>query len=117
MVVWITGAAALGAIVVASLIPADLQLRTGLHWLTEHFLIFFVTTAIFCGAWQRPLFVGTLMMLVSPMLEAMQGLTPDRTPDLPTALSGAAGALSGALFMKAALAIPFGRQRKESGAA
>ncbi len=97
----LAGVVGLVAIVVASLIPANMQIRLGLHWLIEHFLIFFVTTAIFCRASQKPLLVGGLMMLVSPTLEAIQGLTPDRTPDLQTALSGAAGALSGALFVKA----------------
>jgi hypothetical protein len=37
-------------------------------------------------------------MAYAEVLEALQGLTPDRVPDLPTALSGAAGALSPALL-------------------
>ena len=41
----IAGAAALiAAIVVASLIPANMQLRTGMGWLTEHFLAYFALT-------------------------------------------------------------------------
>ena len=38
--VWLSGAAAFVAIVVASLIPAKMQLRTGLPWQVEHFLAY-----------------------------------------------------------------------------
>jgi hypothetical protein len=63
--VWLCGATAFVAIVVASLIPAKLQLRSR----------------------------GGSLMVSAALREALQGLTPDRVPDLPTALSGAAGAL------------------------
>jgi hypothetical protein len=33
-------------------------------------------------------------MAFAALLEALQGLTPDRTPDLPTALAAASGALT-----------------------
>jgi hypothetical protein len=36
--VWLFGTTAVVAIVVASLIPAKLQLRTGLPWPVQHFL-------------------------------------------------------------------------------
>ena len=71
-----------------------MQIRTGLHWQVEHFLVYFIATAIFCLAWPRPLIVAGVMMVFSALIEAMQVLTPDRTPDLPTALSAAAGALT-----------------------
>jgi VanZ family protein len=94
----IVGATLIAVIVVASLIPANMQLRTGLGWLTEHFLAYFAVTAIFCLAWPRPLIVGPALMVLSGAIEALQGLTPDRVPDLPTALSGAGGALLAALL-------------------
>jgi peptidoglycan/LPS O-acetylase OafA/YrhL len=90
-------AAVLAAIVVASLIPADMQLRSGLNWLIEHFLAFFVAALVLCLAWPRPVIVAAALMALSALLEMLQGLTPDRVPDLPTALSGAAGAVAGAL--------------------
>ena len=90
--------ALIAAIVVASLIPANMQLRTGMGWLTEHFLAYFALTALFCLAWPRPLLVGGALMVFSGALEALQGLTPDRVPDLPTALAGAGGALLAALL-------------------
>jgi VanZ family protein len=88
------------AAVVATLIPANMQLRTGLHWQVEHFLVYFVATNIFCLAWPRPFIVAGVMIVFSAVLEALQGLTPDRTPDLPTAFAAAAGALSAAVLAK-----------------
>jgi hypothetical protein len=40
------------------------------------------------------------MMAFSALLEVLQSLTPDRTPDLPTALSAAAGALTAGILGK-----------------
>ena len=40
-----SGVIILIAAVVASLIPANLQIRTGLHWQVEHFLFYFIATA------------------------------------------------------------------------
>jgi len=85
-------------IAVASLVPANMQLRTGLHWLVEHFLAYGGAALILCLAWPRPLIVAGALMAVSALLEVLQGLTPDRVPDLPTALSGAGGAIAGALL-------------------
>ena len=94
------GATVIAAIVVASLIPANWQLRTGLHWQVEHFVSYFLATSIVCLAWPRPFIVALELMVFAGLLEALQGLTPDRVPDLPTALSGAAGVLSAALLAK-----------------
>jgi len=91
--IWL-GAIVLMAAIAASLIPANMQIRTGLHWQVEHFLVYFVATPIFCLAWPRPFIVVGVIMAFAALLEALQGLTPDRTPDLPTALAAAAGALT-----------------------
>jgi hypothetical protein len=100
--IWIfkAGAAAVVLIAVASLVPANMQIRTGLHWLVEHFLAYLGAGFILCLVWPRPLIVAGVLMAVSALLEILQGLTPDRVPDLPTALSGADGALTGALVAK-----------------
>ena len=90
-----SGVIILIAAVVASLIPANMQIRTGLHWQVEHFLFYFIATAIFCVAWPRPFIVAGVMMAFSALLEALQGLTPD-----PTALSAAAGALTAGVLAK-----------------
>jgi len=94
------GGALLVAIAVASLIPAGWQIRLGLHWLVEHFLIYFAVTVLLCLAWPRPFLVAGSLMVLAGVLEALQGLTADRVPDLPTALSGAAGVLAGGLFVQ-----------------
>jgi hypothetical protein len=73
-------------------------LRTGLHWLVEHFVVYFGVTAIICFAWPRPFLVAASLMLLAGLLEALQGVTLDRTPDLLSALSGAGGVLTAALL-------------------
>ena len=57
---WVAGAGLLlvAAIAVAALIPTGWEVRTGLHWLVEHFLVFFFVTLVFCIAWPRPALVG-----------------------------------------------------------
>jgi VanZ family protein len=85
--------ASLGLITYAALGPASWQLRPMLGWKTEHFFGFFTVSFIACFAWRRPLMVGLALMATAGLLEALQGLTPDRIPDFLTALSGACGAL------------------------
>ena len=97
--VWLCGAVALTAIAVATLGPAPWVLRTGLHWLVEHFVVYFSVTAMICVACPRPFLVATSLMLLAGLLEALQGLTLDRTPDLLSALSGAGGVLTAALLV------------------
>jgi VanZ family protein len=74
-----------------------LQFRTG-HWEIEHFLAFFAVTSIVCLTWPRPFVVGGVLMVVAALLEGLQGLTPDRTPNLMGAVWGAVGALAAALL-------------------
>ena len=85
--------ALLGLIAYAALGPANWQPRPMLGWKTEHFLGFFIVTFIACLAWPRPFVVGPALMATAGLLEALQGLTPDRIPDFLTALCGAGGAL------------------------
>jgi chromate transport protein ChrA len=77
----------------AALGPANWQLRPMLGWKTEHFLGFFVITLVTCLAWPSLLIVGAALMAAAALFEILQGLTPDRTPDLMTAVCGAGGAL------------------------
>jgi hypothetical protein len=105
----IAGAILLAAIAADSLVPVDWQVRLGLHWLTEHFLAYFAVTLIICFAWPRPMAVAAWLVPLAVLLEALQGLTPDRVPDLPTALFGAAGVASAALLADLALWLRKGR--------
>jgi VanZ family protein len=75
-----------------------LELRPGLGWRTEHVLAYFVITSIACLAWPRPFVVGPSVMAASPLLEALQALTPDRHADFQAGLYGAGGAMAAALL-------------------
>ena len=110
----ILGAVLIAAIVVASLVPAGWQVRLGLHWLVEHFLAYFAVTALFCLAWPRPMVVAAGLLPAAVLLEALQGLTPDRVADFPTALFAAAGVASAALLADLAITL---RKRARIGAA
>jgi VanZ family protein len=94
----LAGAILLAAIAADTLVPVDWQIRLGLHWLIEHFLAYFVVSFVICLAWRRPLIVAVSLMALAGALEAVQDLTADRIPDLPTAFCGAAGVLTGALL-------------------
>lgn len=87
----------------AALGPADWQVRLGLHWLVEHFLGFFGLTLFACVAYPRPMRVSAVLLPIAVGLEAAQALTPDRKPDLATALVAAAAVASAALLADAFL--------------
>jgi VanZ family protein len=98
-------AAAVAALLFAAMGPADWQFRTGLGWRTEHVLAYFVATSLACLVWPRPFVVGPALMAASPLLEALQALTPDRHANFEAGLYGAGGALAAAslaeLFIRA----------------
>jgi VanZ family protein len=85
-------------LVIASLGPANWQPRTGLGWPLEHFGAYFVVTLIVCLAWPRPFLVGGVLMAIAALLEGLQGLTPDRVPNVMGAFCAAGGALAAALL-------------------
>lgn len=82
----------------AALGPAKLQLRTGLGWRWDHFVVFFVFTMILCFTWPRPFVIGGAFMALSMLLEGLQAFTPHRHASLEAALYGASGAFAAALF-------------------
>ena len=94
------GAAAFAAVAMAALLPTKWVPRTGLGWQVEHFSIYFATTLVLCIAFPRPYIVAISVIVSSAILEALQGLTPDRVPDLTTALCGAAGAISATILIE-----------------
>jgi peptidoglycan/LPS O-acetylase OafA/YrhL len=93
------------AIVYAALGPEDWQVRLGLHWLVEHFLAFFTLTVLACLIWPRPMLVAAVLVPVAVGLEVAQGLTPDRTPDVGTALMAAAAVALAALLVDLVLSL------------
>ena len=92
------GATALAALAMAALLPTKWVPRTGLGWGVEHFSVYFATTIVLCIAWPRPFIVAVSLIMFSGILEALQGLTPDRMPDFTAALSGASGAIFAAIL-------------------
>ena len=109
----LAGTVLLAAIAAATFVPAAWQIRLGLHWLTEHFLAYFVVTALFCLASRRPMAVAAVLVPLAVVLETFQALTADRTADAVTALFAAAGVASAALLADLALAW---RRKAGSGA-
>jgi len=91
-------AVVLAGIAYATLAPVGWEIRLGLHWLVEHFLAYFTVTILACLAWPRPMRVAAVLLPIAVMLEAAQALTPDRMPDLATALSAATGVATAALL-------------------
>ena len=89
----------MASLVLATLLPTKFIPRTGLGWETEHFLMYFAATTILSIASRRPLLVALSLMACSGVLEALQGLTPDRFPDLTAALAGTAGVISAATLV------------------
>ena len=92
--------AAIAFIVVTGLGPAQWQPRTSLGWELDHVVGYFVITLLVCFAWPWPLVVGPVLMVFAMALEALQGLTPDRIPNLSAALYGALGVLMAACFVE-----------------
>ena len=87
------------ALIIASLfLPPKLeQLRTG-HWEVEHFLAYFGAVPIICFGWPRPFLVATNLIPVAALLEVLQCLKPDHSPNFLAALSSIGGVLAGALL-------------------
>jgi hypothetical protein len=103
---WIlVGLVLLGAaLAYAALGPANWQIRLGLRWLLEHFLVFFALTVLACIAYPQPMRVAAVLLPFAVGIEAAQALTPDRTPDIATALVSAASVASAALLVDGFLA-------------
>ena len=72
----------MAAIAMATLLPTKWDPRTGFGYQVEHFLVYFTATIALCIVWRRPYVVAVSLIISSALLEALQGLTPDRFPDL-----------------------------------
>src|SRR6476660_1794877 len=92
------GVMVLGALIFASLLlPRQLeQMRTG-HWEIEHFLAYLMAVPIICLGWPRPFFVAINLIPAAALLEVLQCLRPDHSPNFFAALSSMEGVLVGAL--------------------
>jgi VanZ family protein len=80
------------------------QMRTG-HWFTEHFVGYFVASAIICLGWRRPFLVAAVLSVAAAVLEGLQSLTPSHTPNVFSVLGGTSGAWLAALMIEAIRAV------------
>ena len=79
-----------------SLLPSNLEIRTGAPDELEHFLAYFVAAVLFgLGYPRKPLFVAVILALISVLLEALQAFSPGRSVRLHDIWFSGAGAISG----------------------
>ena len=92
-------ALALVALILTSLfLPPQLeQLRSG-HWEVEHFLAYLAAVPILFLGWPRPFLVAGVLIPAAALLEVLQCLRPDHTPNALAALSSIGGVLVGCLL-------------------
>jgi VanZ family protein len=83
-------------LVFLSLVPGNLEVRTGVPGELEHFAAFFITAGLFVLSYSQRhfLILGTLVAHAG-LLETLQSLSPGRTANLLDACAGAAGAVLG----------------------
>jgi hypothetical protein len=82
----------LAVLIFASLLlpPRLEQLRTG-HWEIEHFVAYLLAVPIICLGWPRPFLVATTLIPAAALLEALQCLRPDHSPNVVAGLSSIGG--------------------------
>jgi VanZ family protein len=90
------GVLVVALLIFASLMPPKLeQLRTG-HWEIEHFLAYLAAVPILYLGWPRPFLIAAALVPTAALLEALQCLQPDHSPNSLAALSSMGGAAVGA---------------------
>ena len=96
------GVLAFALVVYASLmLPAQVErMRTG-HWFTEHFVGYFVAGVIICLGWRRSFLAAGILTVTAFVLEGLQALAPNHSPNLLSVLGGATGAWLAALVVEA----------------
>jgi VanZ family protein len=96
------GVVAFALVVYASLmLPDQLErMRTG-HWFTEHFVGYFIASLIICLGWRRRFLVAAGLTVTAFVLEGLQALAPNHSPNLLSVLGGASGAWLAALIVEA----------------
>ena len=71
--------------------PAKWQPRTMLGWELDHFMGYFGIMFLVCLAWPRPWLVSAAMVAFALILEGLEALTPDRSPNLLAVFYSACG--------------------------
>jgi hypothetical protein len=96
----IFSAALLAAVVITALGPAKWQPRTMLGWELDHFIGYLGITFLVCLAWPRPWLVSATMITFALILEGLQALTPDRSPNLLAVFYSACGIIAASLLVR-----------------
>ena len=79
-----------------SLIPGDLQVRTGLSGLLEHLVAYLGTAVLFTVVYpQKRLHIGLALVAYAGLLETLQVFSPGRTAHPLDACASATGAVLG----------------------
>ena len=109
------GVLAFVVVVYASLmLPAQVErMRTG-HWFTEHFIGYFIACAVICLGWRRRFVVAGVLTVAAFVLEGLQALAPNHSPNLLSVLGGASGAWLAALIVEA-IRVASNRRKSASG--
>ena len=93
------GVLAVAALIFASLfLPSQLELMRTSHWEIEHFLAYLAAVPLISLGWPRPFVVASTLIPVAALLEALQCLWPDHSPNIFAALSSIAGVIVGTLL-------------------
>jgi VanZ family protein len=117
LVLRIAGLFGIFVIVLLSVIPADLQIRTSASKGFEHMAAYLLVGFVLAAAYGRhrgsaPIIL-ILLIAVSGALEIIQQWCPGRTPSLADWSAGAFGAFVGVLLHAALRELQEGFQRKE----
>jgi VanZ family protein len=79
-----------------SLIPSDLEARTGVPGELEHIVAYLVAAVLFAVSYpQKGFLIATALVAHAGLLEALQFLSPGRTASLLDACASGSGAISG----------------------
>ena len=79
-----------------SLIPGDLQVRTGFSGLLEHLVAYLGTAVLFALAYpQKRLHIGLALVAYAGLLETLQAFSPGRTANPLDACASGTGAVLG----------------------
>jgi hypothetical protein len=108
------GVVAFAFVAFASLmLPEQVERMRSGHWFAEHVIGYFVASAVISLGWRRPLWVAGVLTVAAFVLEGLQALTPNHSPNLLSVLGGASGAWLAALIV-AAIGVASKRRKSAS---
>jgi VanZ family protein len=83
-------------LVYLSLIPHDLEVRTGAPGELEHFIAYLIAAVLFALSYpQKRVLIATALVMSAGLLETLQALSPGRTARLLDLFASGAGTVLG----------------------